>query len=249
LLKDYRQLSNESKEIGMKIVKRATWVFSSAVVLMVGLCASAQDSVDLGDADNRIAYSLGANIGQNLVAQELIEGIDVQTFVVGMLDAFADDLKLPSAEMTAAIQTYMERQANAAQAELSDNLAASEEFLAQNSLNDGIVTLESGLQYLVLESAPGDGVSPTSSDSVLAHYHGTLVDGSVFDSSVNRGEPATFGVSQVIAGWTEALQLMKVGDKWRLFIPPNMAYGEASPTPAIPPNAALIFEVELLEIR
>ena len=233
----------------MKIVKRATWVFSSAVVLMVGLYASAQDSVDLEDADNRIAYSLGANIGQNLMAQELIEGIDVQTFVAGMLDAFADDLKLPPAEMMAAIQTHMEQQANAAQAELSDNLAASEEFLAQNSLNDGIVTLESGLQYLVLESAPGDGVSPTSSDSVLAHYHGTLVDGSVFDSSVNRGEPATFGISQVIEGWTEALQLMKVGDKWRLFIPPNMAYGVASPTPAIPPNAALIFEVELLEIR
>ena len=233
----------------MKIVKRATWVFSSAVVLMVGLCASAQDSVDLEDADNRIAYSLGANIGQNLVAQELIEGIDVQVFVVGMLDAFADDLKLPPAEMMAAIQTYMEGQANAAQAELSDNLVASEEFLAQNSLNNGVVTLESGLQYLVLESGSGDGVSPTSSDSVLAHYHGTLVDGSVFDSSVNRGEPATFGVSQVIAGWTEALQLMKVGDKWRLFIPPNMAYGEAAPTPAIPPNATLIFEVELLEIR
>ena len=233
----------------MKIVKRATWVFSSAVVLMVGLYASAQDSVDLEDADNRIAYSLGANIGQNLMAQELIEGIDVQTFVAGMLDAFADDLKLPPAEMMAAIQTHMEQQANAAQAELSDNLTVSEEFLAQNSLNDGIVTLESGLQYLVLESAPGAGVSPTSSDSVLAHYHGTLVDGSVFDSSVNRGEPATFGISQVIEGWTEALQLMKVGDKWRLFIPPNMAYGEASPTPAIPPNAALIFEVELLEIR
>ena len=233
----------------MKIVKRATWVFSSVVVLMVGLYASAQDSVDLEDADNRIAYSLGANIGQNLMAQELIEGIDEQIFVVGMLDAFADDLKLPPAEMMAAIQTYMEGQANAAQAELSDNLAGSEEFLAQNSLNNGVVTLESGLQYLVLESVPGDGVSPTSSNSVLAHYHGTLVDGSVFDSSVNRGEPATFGVSQVIAGWTEALQLMKVGDKWRLFIPPNMAYGEASPTPAIPPNAALIFEVELLEIR
>ena len=113
----------------MKIVKRATWVFSSVAVLMVGLYASAQDSVDLEDADNRIAYSLGANIGQNLVAQELIEGIDVQVFVVGMLDAFADDLKLPPAEMMAAIQTYMEGQANAAQAELSDNLAGSEEFL------------------------------------------------------------------------------------------------------------------------
>ena len=99
-----------------------------------------------------------------------------------------------------------------------------------------------------MESGP-DGPTPTTSDSVLAHYHGTLTDGSVFDSSVDRGEPATFGVSQVISGWTEALQLMSVGDKWRLYIHPDMAYGEASPTPAIPPNSALIFEVELLEIR
>ena len=98
-------------------------------------------------------------------------------------------------------------------------------------------------------SGPADGASPTASNSVLAHYHGTLPNGSVFDSSVDRGEPATFGVSQVISGWTEAVQLMKVGDKWRLYIPPDMAYGEASPTPAIPPNSALVFEVELLEVR
>ena len=232
----------------MKIVKRATWVFSSAVVLMVGLYASAQDSVDLEDADNRIAYSIGANIGQGYVNQGLIEGMDTQIFVAGMLDAFAGDLKLQPEEIVAAIQTYMERQDNAAQAELSDNLAASEEFLAQNSLNNGVVTLESGLQYLVLESGPEEGASPTSINTVVAHYHGTLIDGSVFDSSVDRGEPVPFGVSQVIAGWTEALQLMKVGDKWRLFIPPDLAYGEAPPG-SIPPNAALIFEVELLEIR
>ncbi|MBT3858671.1 MAG: FKBP-type peptidyl-prolyl cis-trans isomerase, partial [Gammaproteobacteria bacterium] len=93
------------------------------------------------------------------------------------------------------------------------------------------------------------GASPTADNSVLAHYHGTLIDGTVFDSSVDRGEPAQFGLSQVISGWTEALQLMKVGDKWRLFLPSNLAYGEQSPTPAIPPNSALIFDVELLEIR
>ena len=242
-------MSNESKEIGMKTLKHATLVFFSLVALLISFYSLGQDSVDLEDEDERIAYSLGANIGQNLVAQELIEGIDVQIFVAGMLDAFSDDLKLQPAEMMAAIQTYMERQADADQLALSENLTMSAEFLEQNSQNDGVVTLDSGLQYLVLESGPEGGASPTPSDSVLAHYHGTLIDGNVFDSSVDRGEPASFGVSQVISGWTEALQLMKTGDKWRLFIPPDMAYGESSPTPAIPPNSALIFDVELLEVR
>ena len=233
----------------MKTLKHATLVFFSLVALLISFYSLGQDSVDLEDEDERIAYSLGANIGQNLVAQELIEGIDVQIFVAGMLDAFSDDLKLQPAEMMAAIQTYMERQADADQLALSENLTMSAEFLEQNSQNDGVVTLDSGLEYLVLESGPEGGASPTPSDSVLAHYHGTLIDGNVFDSSVDRGEPASFGVSQVISGWTEALQLMKTGDKWRLFIPPDMAYGESSPTPAIPPNSALIFDVELLEVR
>ena len=233
----------------MKTLKHATLVFFSLVALLISFYSLGQDSVDLEDEDERIAYSLGANIGQNLVAQELIEGIDVQIFVAGMLGAFSDDLKLQPAEMMAAIQTYMERQADADQLALSENLTMSAEFLEQNSQNDGVVTLDSGLQYLVLESGPEGGASPTPSDSVLAHYHGTLIDGNVFDSSVDRGEPASFGVSQVISGWTEALQLMKTGDKWRLFIPPDMAYGESSPTPAIPPNSALIFDVELLEVR
>ena len=233
----------------MKTLKHATLVFFSLVALLISFYSFGQDSVDLEVEDERIAYSLGANIGQNLVAQELIEGIDVEIFVVGMLDAFTDDLKLQPAEMMAAIQTYMERQADADQLALSENLTMSAEFLEQNSQNDGVVTLDSGLQYLVLESGPEGGASPTPSDSVLAHYHGTLIDGNVFDSSVDRGEPASFGVSQVISGWTEALQLMKIGDKWRLFIPPDMAYGESSPTPAIPPNSALIFDVELLEVR
>jgi len=165
-----------------------------------------------------------------------------------MLDALSDDVKMEQSVMMEVLQSFMQRQADEAQAALGESLLASEAFLAENAERDGVVVLESGLQYEVLASGVG-GESPTTTNTVLAHYHGTLSDGSVFDSSVERGDPASFGVSQVIAGWTEALQLMTVGDKWRLYIHPDMAYGEASPTPAIPPNSALIFEVELLEIN
>ena len=210
---------------------------------------SAFAQIDLENEDNRIAYSIGANIGQNLLAQQVVEGLDLEVFLAGMEDAISGDTQLDQDAMMQAIQTFMQRQAEEEAAALAGNLAESEAFLAENAQNAGVTVLDSGLQYEVLQSGPDGGESPTSSNSVLAHYHGTLPDGSVFDSSVDRGEPATFGVSQVIAGWTEALQLMKVGDKWRLFIPPDMAYGEASPTPAIPPNSALVFEVELLEVR
>jgi len=220
---------------------------------LLGLMASAQSfaqgDVDLENEDNRIAYSIGVNIGQNLVAQGLLDGIDLDIFIVGMLDAANDDSKLSEEEMFAALQIFQERLASQAQAALEQSRAASASFLQENSAKDGVVTLASGLQYLILESGDASGASPTADNSVLAHYHGTLIDGTVFDSSVDRGEPAQFGLSQVISGWTEALQLMKVGDKWRLFLPSNLAYGEQSPTPAIPPNSALIFDVELLEIR
>ena len=166
-----------------------------------------------------------------------------------MKDAIEGDTQIDQDAMMQAIQTFMQRQADEEAAALAENLASSEAFLANNASKAGVTVLDSGLQYEVIQSGPADGASPTASNSVLAHYHGTLPNGSVFDSSVDRGEPATFGVSQVISGWTEALQLMKVGDKWRLYIPPDMAYGEASPTPAIPPNSALVFEVELLEVR
>ena len=233
----------------MKTLNRATWIVLPLIALLFGSQTLAQDEPNLDSEDSRVAYSLGANIGQNLLSQGLLEGVDEGIFMAGMLDALTDDLMLEPAEMMEAIQGFMQRQQAAAEAAVAGNLAASEAFLADNAQNDGVTTLDSGLQYMILESGPAGGDSPITSSSVLAHYHGTLTDGSVFDSSVERGEPATFGVSQVIAGWTEALQLMKVGDKWRLFIPPAMAYGEASPTPAIPPNSALIFEVELLEIR
>ena len=232
----------------MKTLKVAGQTLLALFLLVASVPLLAQGDIDLENEDNRIAYSIGANIGQNLVAQQIVDGIDLSAFIAVMVDAISGEPQMEQAEMMAALQAYMQAQADSAAEALNENLAASETFLTENGQRDGVVTLESGLQYEIMESGP-DGPSPTTSDSVLAHYHGTLTDGSVFDSSVDRGEPATFGVSQVISGWTEALQLMRVGDKWRLYIHPDMAYGEASPTPAIPPNSALIFEVELLEIR
>ena len=211
------------------------------------MAVSAQTEIDLEDPKNQVGYSIGVNIGMNLMQQGITENVQVDAFMAGLSDALGDTVQMDEADMMAAIQSFVQQQQDAAQSALADNLAASEAFLDENGQQDGVVTLPSGLQYQVLAS--GDGESPSTTDSVLAHYHGTLTDGTVFDSSVDRGEPATFGVSQVIAGWTEALQLMKVGDKWRLFIPPALAYGEASPSPAIPPNSALIFDVELREIR
>jgi FKBP-type peptidyl-prolyl cis-trans isomerase FklB len=120
-------------------------------------------------------------------------------------------------------------------------------FLAENAKKDGVITTASGLQYKVIKS--GTGGSPKLTDTVKVHYQGTLIDGTVFDSSIQRGQPVSFPVGQVIPGWVEALQMMKVGDKWQLFIPARLAYGDQSPSPAIPPNSVLIFEVELLGIE
>jgi FKBP-type peptidyl-prolyl cis-trans isomerase FklB len=233
----------------MKIVKTTTKVLGLSLATLLSAGTMAQAEVDLESEDNKIAYSIGVNIGQSVLAQGILEGINNEVFAAGLLDAIADTVQMDDAQMMASIQAFQQQMMSEAQAALSSNLEASETFLAQNSAKQGVVSLPSGLQYLVLDAADASAPSPTLQDSVLAHYHGTLTDGSVFDSSVDRGQPATFGLSQVISGWTEALQLMKVGDKWRLFIPPSLAYGEASPSPAIPPNSALIFDVELLEIR
>ena len=128
----------------------------------------------------------------------------------------------------------------------SDNLQAGKNYLAENALREGVVALPSGIQYEVITM--GDGPHPSAKDTVRCHYHGTTIEGKVFDSSVQRGQPASFPLNRVIAGWTEALQLMPVGSKWRLFIPPNLAYGDRRVSPEIGPNSTLIFEVELLGI-
>ena len=209
---------------------------------------AAESAVDLTTEDNQISYSIGVNIGQNLAGQGLMDSIVLDAFFAGIRDVVTGEPQLTQEQMTAALQTFQQQLADQQSAAMEEARAASEAFLTANAQEDGVVTTASGLQYLVLTSGTADGASPTLQDSVLAHYHGTLIDGSVFDSSVDRGEPAEFGVSQVIAGWTEALQLMKAGDKWRLFIPSALAYGDQGSGP-IGPHSALIFDVELLEVN
>lgn len=221
----------------------------TGLALVFCLPALGQNDLDLQNDDNRIAYSIGVNIGQSLMAQGLMEEVNFDAFAAGLRDQVTGESRLTMEEMGAAIQMFQERMMAREAAMLEASKQASEQFLAENGQKPGVVTLPSGLQYQILESGDASGISPSVNDSVLAHYHGTFVDGSVFDSSVDRGEPAAFGVSQVIAGWTEALQLMKPGDKWRLFIPSGLAYGETGSPPVIPPNSALIFDVELIEVR
>ena len=221
---------------------------SSLIAFGLGTTALAQD-LDLQDEDSRIAYSIGVNIGQNLVSQQLLGDIDFDTFVAGMRDQVNGTAQLSIEEMGAALQIFQERMVAAQNEATASARSDGEEFLSTNAQNEGVVVLDSGLQYMIMESGDASGPMPAATDAVLAHYHGTFTDGSVFDSSIDRGEPAQFGLAQVIAGWTEALQLMRVGDKWRLFIPYTLAYGESGSPPVIPASATLIFDVELLEIR
>lgn len=190
-----------------------------------------------------ISYALGLSIGNNFRASGIKE-LNIEDFIKGLNDVFSEaEPAIGYDEAKKILNDYFTK----LQAEkLEMNKQAGEEFLRINKEKAGVTTLPSGLQYEVLKK--GSGAKPKASDKVKCHYHGTLINGTVFDSSVLRGEPATFGVSQVIPGWVEALQLMSVGSKWRLFIPSELAYGERGAGEAIEPNSTLVFEVELLDI-
>ena len=200
---------------------------------------------------DRISYALGLSMGNNFRASGITE-INVQDFADGVAAVFYGSTpKMSYDEAKAEIQAYfteMEKKQRAAAEELGKaNAAAGEAFLAENGKRVEVKTTPSGLQYEVLTE--GDGPRPEANDQVEVHYTGKLIDGTVFDSSVDRGMPATFGVTQVIPGWVEALQLMKAGSKWRLFIPSNLAYGpNGAPGSPIGPNATLVFDVELLKV-
>lgn len=198
----------------------------------------------------KVSYIIGLDIGRNLANQGI--DIDAQALSVGVADALSDaDPKFTDDQIQAimtSFQTEMEaKQAHFKSAESDKNTAEGKAFLEINRMKDGIVTLASGLQYREVKA--GNGKSPRASDKVTTHYKGTLIDGTVFDSSYDRGEPATFPVNGVIAGWTEALQLMKEGSVWELFIPSNLAYGTRGAGGKIGPNATLIFTVELLQVH
>ena len=199
---------------------------------------------------DKVSYALGIGIGHqlaNMGGQEL----NIDDFAQAVKDVLGGkELKIKSSDAQQIVQEFFAAQETKInkQRQEAGKLAkeAGEKYLAENAKKDGVITLPSGLQYQVLKE--GNGKKPSAKDQVKCHYEGFLIDGTVFDSSVQRGEPAVFGLQQVIAGWTEGLQLMQEGAKYRFFIPYRLAYGESGAAGAIPPFAALIFDVELLEV-
>lgn len=192
---------------------------------------------------DKISYSLGLSIGNNFRSSGITE-FDPEDFMQGLNDVMNDETPAVTYdEAKIIIRDYFTKLQTE---KLENNKKAGEEFLRINKQKNGVTTLPSGLQYEIVKQ--GTGNLPKAADKVKCHYHGTLINGIVFDSSVERGQPAVFGVSQVIAGWVEALQLMPVGSKWRLFIPSDLAYGERGAGETIEPNSTLVFEVELLDI-
>lgn len=200
---------------------------------------------------DKLSYALGIGIGSQLAGMGAKE-LNIDDFAQAIKDVISgSELKVDNAEAQTLVQNFFQEQEAKQQAATAEAgkaaKAAGEAFLAENGKKDGVVTLPSGLQYQVLKE--GDGKKPSATDQVVCHYEGTLIDGTVFDSSYKRNQPATFGLNQVIPGWTEGVQLMQEGAKYRFFIPYNLAYGERGAGAQIPPFAALVFDVELIEVK
>lgn len=199
---------------------------------------------------DKLSYALGIGIGSQLAGMGA-KGLDIDDFAQAVKDVISGTpLKVNNAEAQSLVQAFFKEQEDKQRAAAAEAgkvaKVAGESFLADNAKKEGIVVLPSGLQYQVLKE--GNGKKPSATDQVKCHYEGTLIDGTIFDSSYQRNEPATFGLNQVIAGWTEGVQLMSEGAKYRFFIPYNLAYGERGAGAQIPPFAALVFDVELLKV-
>ena len=192
---------------------------------------------------NKVSYALGMSIGHQLQQMNATD-LNMDDFAEAVKDVFAGKAKMNDSEAQTAVQTFFQEKAEEQAKEMK---AGGETFLAENGKKEGVVTLPSGLQYEVLKE--GNGKKPTATDQVECHYEGKLINGQVFDSSYSRGETATFGLNQVIAGWTEGLQLMQEGAKYRFYIPYILGYGERGAGQSIPPYATLIFDVELIEVK
>jgi FKBP-type peptidyl-prolyl cis-trans isomerase FklB len=220
-----------------------------SIAFLFSIC-HAQQKLELKDQKDKESYSLGYQFGQSLKSQGVDINLDI--YGSGIRDAFGGKEPQMSQEEIRATLTSLQQRVMAAQQkafkeQAAKNLSESKAFLAENGKKEGIKTLPSGLQYKVF--AEGSGKMPKAEDTVTVNYKGTLIDGTEFDNSYKRGQPATFQVKGVIKGWTEALQLMKEGSKWQFFIPPDLAYGEGGAGRSIPPNSTLIFEVELISVK
>ncbi len=219
---------------------------SALTAIFLGSFVMAQD---LESDEGKAGYSIGVNIGMNLVSQMPMDDLDADALVAGVRDALSGELQMSEAEIMAAIQAFSTAQQERMNAEVEAAAQAGRDFLVNNGQRPEVTTTASGLQYEVLSQGAAGAPMPEASDTVTVHYHGTLIDGTVFDSSVERGDPASFPLNGVIAGWTEGVQLMKVGDKFRFFIPPELAYGPNGAGQLIGPNMTLVFDVELLEVQ
>lgn len=220
------------------------------VILVVSCNNKGMSQKPLKTELDSVSYAIGMDVAKNV--KRSFDEFDNDLFIQGFVNASdSTDLIIDEAKAQELVRAYFQKkqkeEMDKRQEEALKNKEDGEKFLAENKTKDGVVTTDSGLQYIVLKE--GSGVKPTSESRVKVHYHGTLIDGTVFDSSVDRGNPTEFGVTQVIKGWTEGLQLMAVGSKYKFFIPSDLAYG-ANPRPGgvIKPNATLIFDVELLGI-
>ena len=225
--------------------------FVSLIALSWG-CENTKKATSIDKLESHqdsVSYSIGMDIGKNFKQQSIDINLDV--FAKGMGDGYSEGATLISEEESRNIMMAYQKELQAKQQEdrlksAGVNLEKSNKFLEANKAKDGIMVLPSGLQYEVMKE--GSGASPTAEDQVTTHYHGTLMDGTVFDSSVDRGQPATFPLGGVIKAWQEILPLMKEGSKYRIFSPPALAYGEFGSPPKIGPNEALIFEIELIKV-
>ena len=230
-------------------MKRRLGMAMCCVVALSG-ASFAADAPELKTDKEKLSYSIGMDIGGNMKRGSV--EVDPDLVGRGLKDSYGGGKTILTEDQARQAiadfqKTLLEKQAETMKILSEKNKADGEKFLAENAKKEGVKVLPSGLQYK--EITPGTGKSPKTSDTVTTHYKGTLIDGTEFDSSHKRGQPATFPVSGVIPGWTEALQLMKEGAKWQLFVPSNLAYGEKGAGQAIGPNATLIFEVELLTVK
>ncbi|MDA8669785.1 FKBP-type peptidyl-prolyl cis-trans isomerase [Flavobacteriales bacterium] len=220
-------------------------IFLSSLILFIACkTEKTNKTANLITELDSVSYSLGVNIGENIKTQ--FEDINLDNFEAGIKDVLEKDVeaKISDNQAQAIIQSYFsKKQQKQSESVIEEGI----NFLRENGKREGVTTLASGLQYEVIND--GTGPKPTIEDNVTTHYHGKLIDGTVFDSSVDRGEPASFPVGGVIKGWTEALQLMAVGSKWKLYVPYDLAYGERGAGPQIGPYSTLIFEVELISIN
>ena len=230
-------------------MKRNLLAVSVAVGVLVLAGCDKEKQPELTTPIQQASYGIGLNMGQSLL-QDGLDDIDPQALALGLQDALGkQEQRVGDEELTNAFNALQQRAQERAEALANEALDANKQYLEEHAAKDGVTTTESGLQYEVVTSGDEDAAQPQADDVVVVHYEGRLVDGTVFDSSLERGEPAELPVAGVIPGWVEVLQLMHVGDKWTVTVPAELAYGPRSPSPVIPPNSILVFDMELVSIK